>query len=490
MTTELPAARRYGHYVNGEEVLSATYEGVINPATGEIFAECAVADDALVDFAVSAAASAQRDWGRDQASRRVGLALAADMLEADGAAIALLLTQEQGKPLAQSRLEIGRAAMWLRYYAALSDDPIVLHDENDRRVVGHRRPLGVVAAITPWNFPIFSLAWKLAPALLAGNTVVAKPSPFTPLSSLALAKTIGRAFPPGVLNVVCGGADAGTMIVRHPGIRKVSFTGSTATGKLVMSNSADTLKRVTLELGGNDPAIVLDDVDPDAVAERIYWGAFYNGGQICIAIKRLYVHDRIYTRLINLLTARAKATRVGDGLDAATEMGPINNLPQLDRVTSLVEDATSSGATIATGGQRLDRPGYFYPPTLVTDANSRMRLVDEEQFGPALPIIRYTDLDDAIEQANASPFGLGASVWTSDVARGEQIVSRIDCGTGWVNQHRDLLPYAPFGGWKNSGIGYESGRPGYDEFTRLQIVNSRIDPDASDGLDDLRGDAG
>jgi acyl-CoA reductase-like NAD-dependent aldehyde dehydrogenase len=349
----------------------------------------------------------------------------------------------------------------------------VLTDDDEKRVQIVRKPLGVVAAITPWNFPVILLAWKFAPAFLAGNTVVAKPSPFTPVTSLMVADILKDILPPGVLNVLTGAGTLGAELAQHPHVRKISFTGSVATGKKILGYAVDDLKRVTLELGGNDPAIVLDDVDPAKVAEGLFWGAFQNSGQVCTAIKRLYVHERVYEPILAALTERARRTRVGNGLEQGTELGPINNAMQLDRVMGMVEEARQDGATVVTGGARLESRGYFYPPTIVTNVRSGMRLVDEEQFGTALPIIRYKDLGDALEQANRTHYGLGASVWTSDVRRGEELVQELESGTGWVNQHMDITPYAPFGGSKWSGLGYENGKWGYEEFTEMQVVNTR-----------------
>jgi acyl-CoA reductase-like NAD-dependent aldehyde dehydrogenase len=335
------------------------------------------------------------------------------------------------------------------------------------------KPLGVVAAITPWNFPVILLAFKFGPALLAGNTIVAKPSEYTPLSSLMVGEILKDVLPAGVVNFISGGGGVGGQLASHPDIRKVSFTGSVATGKKIAQVAAADLKRVTLELGGNDPAIVLDDVDPAKVVDGLFASAFANSGQVCTAIKRLYVHEKVYAPILDGLIERAKAAKVGDGMDPATEYGPINNKMQFDRVVGLVEDAKQNGARIVAGGTPLDRPGYFLPPTIVTDVGPGIRLVDEEQFGTALPVIKYRNIDDAFEEANQTHYGLGGSVWTSNLERGEQLVQRLESGTGWVNHHMDILPNVPFGGSKWSGLGYENGRWGYEEFTELQVVNAK-----------------
>jgi len=331
----------------------------------------------------------------------------------------------------------------------------------------------VVAAITPWNFPVILLSFKFGPALLAGNTIVAKPSEYTPLSSLLVAEILKDVLPAGVVNFVAGPGSVGAELASHPEVRKVSFTGSVATGKKIAQVAAADLKRVTLELGGNDPAIILDDVDPQKVVGDVFASAFANSGQVCTAIKRLYVHEKVYAPILDGLIERAKAAKVGDGLEEGTEYGPINNKMQFDRVVGLVEDAKQHGGRIVAGGKPLDRPGYFLPPTIVTEVGPGIRLVDEEQFGTALPIIKYRNLDDAIEEANKTHYGLGGSIWTSNLARGEELAQRLESGTGWVNHHMDILPNTPFGGCKWSGLGYENGRWGYEEFTELQVVNAK-----------------
>jgi acyl-CoA reductase-like NAD-dependent aldehyde dehydrogenase len=459
--------------IDGRLVNTAEQDNVINPALGAPFATCARATTAQVDAAVEAAARAFRSWRKDQAFRRAKLKECAAAIKTRAQDIGRLLSQEQGKPLAAAVGEVYGAAFWFSYFADLAIEPEILKDDDEKRVQIVRKPLGVVAAITPWNFPVILLSWKLAPALLAGNTVVAKPSPFTPLTSLMVGEILKDILPAGVLSIISGGGELGAQLASHPQVRKISFTGSVATGKKIMSYAAEDLKRVTLELGGNDPAIVLDDVDPNAVVDGLFWGAFQNSGQVCTAIKRLYVHEKVYEPIVKGLIERAKSVKMGNGLEPDTQLGPINNQMQLTKVMELVEAARQNGAKIEVGGSRLDSPGYFYPPTIVTNVHSGMRLVDEEQFGTALPVLKYKHLEDALEQASRTHYGLGASVWTADVKRGEALVQEIESGTGWVNQHMDLTPYAPFGGCKWSGIGYENGIWGYHEFTEMQVVNAK-----------------
>ena len=377
------------------------------------------------------------------------------------------LTREQGKPLARAAAEIASAVRWLKYTATL-EVPVEIPVDNKRsRVEVRCRPLGVVAAITLWNYPVSLAIWKIAPALLAGNTIVVKSLPFT---TLKLGEILREVVSAGVLNVVSGGAELGALMTQHPTVRKISFAGSVATGKKVAATAATDLKRVTLELGGNDPAIVLPNVEPAAVAGKLLWGAFENCGQVCTAIKRLYVPEFMYPALVRTLGELAGRIRVGPGLDPASEMGPINNRPQFDRICELVDDAKRHGATIVTGGRPRGH-GYFYEPTVVSDISDGTRLVDEEQFGPVLPIVAYRELDDAIERANGTHYGLGASVWSSDRDRAITVAGRLESGTVWVNQHQVILPNVPFGGAKWSGIGVENGPWGLLGFTEIQTIN-------------------
>ncbi|MGH7789343.1 MAG: aldehyde dehydrogenase family protein [Candidatus Binatia bacterium] len=463
----------YSMLIDGRAVTTTEQDAVINPSTGAPFAHCPRASKAHIDEAVAAAGRAYRTWRTDEALRRQKLHECAAALQTHATDIAHVLSQEQGKPLTAAMAEIFGGAMWFSYFANLEIAPEVLQDDGEKRIQIVRKPLGVVAAITPWNFPVILLAWKFAPALLAGNTVVAKPSEFTPLSSLMVADILKDVLPAGVINVVSGPGSVGAELSGHPDVRKISFTGSVATGKKIMQYAAADLKRVTLELGGNDPAIVLDDADPAAILDGLFWGAFTNSGQVCTAIKRLYVHEKVYAPIVDGLIERAKAVKVGDGLEPDTQLGPINNKMQFEKVAALVDDAKRHGGRIATGGAALDRPGYFYPPTIVTEVGAGIRLVDEEQFGTALPIIKYRNLDETIAEANRTHYGLGGSVWTSNLERGEKLVQELESGTGWVNHHMDITPFAPFGGSKWSGIGYENGKWGYEEFTEMQVVNTK-----------------
>lgn len=457
--------------IDGRAVDSTERFVVIDPATEEPIGSAPDCDLATLATAVEAADRAFATWRRCDATRRDSLREAARVLLTEAGAISKLLTAEQGKPLASAHLEIAATAMWLNYYADLDRQPTILRDTSDTMVRVNRHPIGVVGAITPWNWPLVLAAWKIAPALRAGNTMVLKPSPFTPLSTLKMIEVLNTVLPAGVLNVVSGLEPLGAHLVEHPGVRKISFTGSTATGCKVAAAAAHQVKRVTLELGGNDPAIVLPDAVPEAIAEAIFWSAFENSGQTCIAVKRVYVHESIHDEVVDLLAQLATSTRVGPGYEPGVRLGPVSNRPQLDRVIELVEDAVGAGGSAVTGGRRNPGRGYFFPPTIITGVDNGVRLVDEEQFGPALPIIKYRDIDDAVARANGTPFGLGASIWTSDPVAAESIAEQLDAGMTWINQHAAVTPDQPFGGRKHSGLGIENGPWGLDEFTDIHVLS-------------------
>jgi acyl-CoA reductase-like NAD-dependent aldehyde dehydrogenase len=457
--------------IDGKAVKGTKTVGVINPATGKVFAQVPDCTRAELDQAMNAAQRAFPAWSRDIEARRKVLNECASALQQPPEGLARMLTQEQGKPLDKAGQEIFGTAFWCQYTASLQIPDEVIQNDAAARIEVRRKPIGVVAAITPWNYPVMLAMWKIAPALLAGNTVVIKPSPFTPITTLMMGEILRDIVPPGVLNVVSGGDELGAWMTSHPIPRKLSFTGSVETGKKVAAAAAPDLKRITLELGGNDAAILLPDVSPEAVAPKIFWGAFENSGQICSAIKRVYVHESMYGKVLEQLGELAKGVKVGNGLDPGTQLGPINNKPQFERVTELVEDAKRHGAKIVTGGARLGSEGYFYSPTIVGGISDGTRLVDEEQFGPALPVIPYKDVDDAVCRANNTQYGLSGSVWSKDPDRAAEVASRLECGSAWVNQHLAIAPNLPFGGAKWSGIGVENGIWGLLGFTEIQVVN-------------------
>jgi len=312
--------------------------------------------------------------------------------------------------------------------------------------------------------------WHVIPALRTGNTVVIKPSSMTPLATLRFVEIANEILPPGVLNIVTADSGIGSAMAKHPGIRKIVFTGSAATGKQVMKNASGNTKRLTLELGGNDAGIVLPDVTVAEVAPQIFAAAFNNNGQTCAALKRLYVHEDIYEQMCTALTDIARSVVTDNGLKAGVDLGPLQNKQQLDLVMELADDARKAGGRFLCGGKRMERVGFFYPATLVADVSDGVRLVDEEQFGPILPIIKYSDVDDAIRRANDSCFGLGGSIWSKDIQKAKALALRLDCGTAWVNTHSTIQPNAPFGGVKESGVGVEFGLEGLAEYTSIQTV--------------------
>lgn len=457
--------------IDGRPVSGVANFGVINPATGKVFASAPDCSRQELDAAMESSARASGAWRSHEAKRREALRACAEVLRVHVSELAAILTREQGKPLAKATEEIVGAAVWFAQTASLELPIEVLADSGDSRIEVRRRPLGVVAAITPWNYPLLLAAWKIAPALLAGNTLVIKPSPFTPLATLKLGALLREVLPPGVVNVVSGGDALGAWMTRHPVPRKISFTGSVETGKAVAASAAADLKRLTLELGGNDPAIVLPDVDPKEVVRDLFWGAFENSGQVCSAIKRLYVHESRCGAFVSELAALAKSVKMDDGFEPGVQLGPLNNLPQFERVIRLVEDAKAAGAEIAVGGKPRSGEGFFYEPTIVFGIGEGASLVDEEQFGPVLPVLPYRDVEEALARANDTPFGLSGSVWSGDVNRATEVASRLECGTAWVNQHLAVSPFTPFGGAKWSGIGVENGPWGLLGFTEIQTVN-------------------
>ncbi len=457
--------------IDGKLVDGARTMEVVNPATGKAFASCARADAQQLDDAVAAAKAAFPAWAaRPFAERRQLLESYVDAIDARKDEFARLLTREQGKPLPQAAYEMEGAIALLRTFAAMELGLEEIRDDGATRLIRQWSPLGVVAAITPWNFPMLLLMMKLAPALSAGNTMVAKPAPTTPLTTLLLGEVAATILPPGVLNIIVDDNDLGRQLTTHPDVAKVSFTGSTATGKKVMHSVADTLKRLTLELGGNDAAIVLDDADVDVVAPAIFQAATLNAGQICLAAKRVYAPASLYDALCDALAKLAADAVVDDGDKQGTQIGPIQNRAQFEKLKEFLDDAHSSGSVIA-GGAPLDRDGYFIAPTIVKDIGDDARLVRDEQFGPILPILAYDTIEDAIVRANDSEYGLGGTIWTSNPERAIAVALQIDSGTVWINKHLDLPFDVPFGGAKQSGFGAELGREGLEEFTQSKIVN-------------------
>lgn len=459
----------YHLVIGGKLVAGASTMPVINPATEETVADCPRADRDQLEQAVAAAKAAFPAWAAVPiADRRAALMRVADEMEARLEELARLLTAEQGKPLDKAMEEIGGSAYILRGLASLELENQVVQEDAGGRFIEQRYPLGVVAAITPWNFPISLLAVKITPALLAGNTVVAKPAPTTPLSSLRIAEIVNRNVPAGVFNMITDANDLGGELTAHPDIAKISFTGSTGTGKKVMASAASLLKRITLELGGNDAAIVLDDVEPKAAARSLFDGAMVNSGQVCLAIKRAYVPDSIYDAICDELAVLAGQAVVDDGTKQGTQFGPLQNKAQYDKVRAMLAEAATRGTVI--GGESPDRAGYFIRPAIVRDIDDDAQIVREEQFGPVLPVLRYTDLDDAIARANDTDQGLGGTVWATDKARALTVASKLETGMVWINSHMNISPFVPMGGAKQSGMGQELGLGGLEEFTQRRLV--------------------
>jgi acyl-CoA reductase-like NAD-dependent aldehyde dehydrogenase len=468
--------QEFDMYINGKPVKSGKTFDVINPATAKPFARCQLGSVALVDQAVAAAKAAFPAWSRTtDEQRKQMLHQLAGAIEANMPELMRLVTLETGKPMGGlngigSGMEVGGSVAWTHYTAELDLPVDVIQDNDAARIEVHRKPLGVVASITPWNWPLLIAIWHIIPALRAGNTVVIKPSEFTPVSTLRFVQLAGEILPPGVLNVVTGEGDVGAALTSHADVCKVTFTGSTPTGKAIMKTAASNLTRCTLELGGNDAGIVLPDVDVKEVAPKLFGACFHNNGQTCTALKRLYVHESQYEELGQALAALAKSVKVGDGLEEGTELGPVQNLPQLEIVQELAESARADGGRFLAGGKQMDREGYFFEPTIVADLVDGSRLVDEEPFGPIVPIIKYSDIDEVIRRANSNDRGLGGSIWSSDTRKAAELAQRLECGSAWVNDHSAIQPDAPFGGVKQSGIGVEFGLYGLEEFTSIQTL--------------------
>lgn len=462
----------YTMTIGGEAVTGADSFPVIDPATEEVIAHAPRCSRDALDRALRAAQGALASWSADGEARRELMLRAADVLDEAAPEVIPLLTAEQGKPLSDAGFEAGLPGRWLRHFAGLElPEEEILQDDEIALSVLVRRPVGVVAAILPWNFPIYQAIEKIAPALRAGNTIVLKPSPHTPLATLLLGERLRELLPPGVLNVVSGPDELGEWMTAHPIPRKIVFTGSVATGKRVASAAAPDLKLVTLELGGNDPAIVLADADVEVIARKIFWCAFGNCGQICNAVKRVYAPASMYDALVEAFAELARSSQVGPGTSPGVQIGPLNNRAQYERVQELTSDALRSGAAAAAGGNALDGPGFFFAPTVLRDLSDGVRVVDEEQFGPVLPVIRYKTIDDAVLRANATHFGLSASVWSADEERAAAVADRLDAGTVGINSHMIGGERIPYGGVKWSGIGVVNGTAGMLGYTVPRVIN-------------------
>jgi acyl-CoA reductase-like NAD-dependent aldehyde dehydrogenase len=440
--------------IGGQAVPGSRHLSVYDPVSGDVFAQAPDATIAETDAAIGAAAAAFPAWAAlswDERAARVREFGAA--IREDNSNLARLLCREQGKPLEKAISEIGAGLAYLESYCAMRLEPELFKDTATQRIELHHRPLGVVGAITAWNYPLLLAIWKIAPA------------------TLALGRIAARVLPPGVVNVVSGATEAGERLTQHPTVRKITFTGSTETGKRIMANASARLKRLTLELGGNDAGIVLEDADPKAIAADIFWAKFSNCGQVCAALKRLYVHRSIFEPLCTALSEVAAQVKIGPGLSAGVQIGPMQNRAQRDRMVETVAASIAAGARLIYQSEIPAGGGYFYPITLLADAPENSPVVRSETFGPVLAILPYDDVEDAIRRANDTEYGLGASVWSPDTARATAIAQRLEAGSTWVNQHPSMDPNVPFGGIKSSGLGVEGGLRGLEEFTSIQVVD-------------------
>ncbi|WP_308460683.1 aldehyde dehydrogenase family protein [Streptomyces sp. Ru72] len=463
----------------------------LDPATGTVLTQVSDGDAADIDRAVAAARRAFQDsrWRRMSPMDR-GLLLhrIADLIEANADELALLESRDNGKPVSVARaVDVGTSVKLFRYFAGwpskIEGSTIPVSPRGGMRVLNYttHQPVGVVGLIVPWNFPMSMACWKLAPALAMGCTVVLKPAAETPLSTLRLAEILTESgLPDGVVNVVTGGAAAGAALAAHDDVDKIAFTGSTETGRAVIRAAAGNLKKVSLELGGKSPNIVLPDADPQSVAEAAAQAIFFNQGQVCTAGSRLYVHDAIYDDVVDAVAEQARKIVIGPGSDPATEMGPLVSARHHDTVSSYIESGRQQGARLATGGRRpeLASPydgGYFLEPTVFAEAGQGMRIVQEEIFGPVLAALRWSDVDDLVTKANDTPFGLSAGIWTSDLGHAHRIADDLQAGTVWINCFNVTDPASPFGGFKQSGWGREMGRKVLDLYTEVKSVWVNLD---------------
>ncbi|KZY57618.1 aldehyde dehydrogenase [Erythrobacter sp. HI0063] len=469
--------KTYANLIDGEMVTSEATIDVLNPATEEVIAKVPACGKDELDRAVDAARAAFKSWRKTTPEERQKVVLSIAAAIKDNAdELFRLLTSEQGKPHAQAQQEIYGAAGLAKAQSGLTLDDVVNQDDDTRLSRTRRVPVGVVGGIVPWNFPIMMAIQKIVPALVAGCTIVLKPSPFTPLTTLRIAELIKDVVPKGAVNIITGEDSLGPLITEHPGIDKITFTGSTATGKKIMEGAARDLKRITLELGGNDASIVLPDADVEKVAEQLFWSSFSNAGQVCIAAKRIYIHEDIYDDLSKAIADYAKGVTVGDGSQQGTGVGPIQNRKQFERVCELIQDAKDNGYNFLTGGDTdPSGTGYYVPITILDNPPEDARIVAEEQFGPVMPLMKFSTVDEAIARANASEYGLAGAIWSKDTDAAVEIAEQLETGTVWINEFMHLSPFAPFGGHKQSGFGAEYGIDGLKEFTYPQVITVKRD---------------
>lgn len=454
----------YAMSINGKLITEApeTFE-VYNPATNEVIANVPLATKDQLEEAIAGSKSAFKDWSALSWDERAEyLTTFAEALDVHKCDFKALLTTEQGKPLrTMSDGCVEFTNEWIKEYAKRRLETEVIEDSDEQYIAVEHVPLGVVGMIMPWNFPYLLALWQIAPALLVGNTVVLKPSPYTPLTSLRFGEIAAQVLPPGVLNVLPGDNDCGAIMSKHPDVEKIAFTGSTATGKKIMATCAERLKHITLELGGNDPAIVLPGTNLDDVLETIIWAALGNSGQWCIGVKRIYVHSSLHAEFVEKAVAFAKTLKVGNGMEEDTDLGPIQNKMQFNKIKDMLADIKKNGYDVVLGGEIDEsQAGNFVPVTIINNPPETSRIVQEEQFAPIIPIVSYDDVDDVIERANATRFGLGASVWGPDRDQAIAVGKKLEAGTVWVNMIHVHGVDIPFGGVKESGFGVENGYVG------------------------------
>ncbi len=469
------------NYVDGEWVgaVDGTTEKVVNPATAEVLGTIPAGGAADIDRAVAAAKRAFVAWRQTTPGERAEMLFeVADRVKAAGEDISLIESMNVGKPLAQMRYEIPEAIDSLRFFAGagrMLEGRSVGEYKRGTTSMVRREPLGVVGHINAWNFPLMMAMYKLAPALAAGNTVVMKPSNFTPYTVLKLAELAADVFPPGVFNVITGGgATAGDALVRHPDVRMISLTGETSTGKRVAAAGAATLKHMHLELGGKAPVIVFDDADVEAVARRLKRASFVNSGQACTAASRVIASDKIFDRLTEALAHEVSSLEVGDPLQASTDMGPVATEVHRDRIVGFIDRAVSTRAEVLVGGGQGEGAGFFIQPTILTNVQQSDEIVQREVFGPVVTVQKFSDRDDPVAWANEIDYGLAASVWTSDVSRALSVVRELEFGHVWINDHLSTVREMPFGGMKESGYGREASVYGLDEYTQLKTVMAKF----------------
>ena len=467
----------YKNLIDGEMVDNGEWLEVLSPANEQVVGRVPACGKDELDRAVAAARRAFKEWKKTpQEERQKVVQGIAAAIKGNADELYRLLTSEQGKPHTQAQQEIYGAAGLAAAQSTLTLDDVISQDDDTRLSRTRRVPVGVVGGIVPWNFPIMMAIQKIVPALVAGCTIVLKPSPFTPLTTLRIAELIKDVVPAGTVNIITGEDTLGPLITEHPDIDKITFTGSTATGKKIMAGASGDLKRITLELGGNDASIVLPDADVEKVAEQLFWSSFSNAGQVCIAAKRVYIHKDIYDDLSKAIAAYANTVVVGDGSQQGTGVGPIQNKKQYERVLELIKDAKDNGYKFLTGGDKdPSGTGYYVPITILDNPPEDARIVAEEQFGPVMPLLKFDTIDEVIERANNSDYGLAGAVWTKDTDKGVEIAEQLETGTVWINEFMHLSPFAPFGGHKQSGFGAEYGVDGLKEFTYPQVITVKRD---------------